>query len=100
MKEKEEEKLPIEIEFNPTFEPLFFDNVDDPRYYQVYGGRGSGKSFAVAFAAVQKTYSPYKHRILYLRQVMSSSEDSTIADVRHAIELMGAEKDFKERGQR
>jgi len=25
-----------EIEINPIFEPLFMDNVDDPRYYQVY----------------------------------------------------------------
>lgn len=91
-----EEQERKEIVLNPTFEPLFQDNLDDPRYYQVYGGRGSGKSFAVALAAVQKTYSPYKHKILYLRQTMTSSEDSTISDVRAAIALMGAQKDFRE----
>ncbi len=85
-----------ELEINPLFEPLFQDNLEDPRYYQVYGGRGSGKSFTVAIAAVQKTYSPYKHRILYLRQTMTSSEDSTIADVKAAIEILGVEKDFRE----
>lgn len=90
-------KKAVELEFNPVFEPLFFDNLDDPRYYQVYGSRGSGKSFAVAFAMVQLTYSPHKHRILYLRQVMSSSDDSTIADVKNAISLINAEGDFKER---
>lgn len=91
-KEKEEK----EIQIHESFEPLFFDNLDDPRYYQVYGGRGSGKSFTVALAMVRLTYSPYKHRILYLRQTMTSSEDSTIADVREAIRLLGAESDFRE----
>lgn len=80
----------------PAFKPLFSDEIKDPRYYQVYGGRGSGKSFTVAVAAVEKTYSPYRHRILYLRQTMTSSEDSTIADVRLAIRMMGVEADFRE----
>lgn len=91
-----EEQEVKEIELNPAFEPLFQDNLDDPRYYQVFGGRGSGKSFAVALAAVKLTYSQYKHKILYLRQTMTSSEDSTISDIRAAIALMGAEKDFRE----
>lgn len=92
-REKKEQK---ELVINPIFEPLFYDNLDDPRYYQVFGGRGSGKSFAVSVAMVKLTYSDYKHNILYLRQVMSSSEDSTIADVRTAIQILGAEKDFYE----
>jgi len=85
-----------ELVINPAFQPLFSDFVDDPRYYQVYGGRGSGKSFSVAICAVQKTYSPYKHKILYLRQTMSTSEDSTIADVRLAIIMLGVQADFRE----
>lgn len=85
-----------EIEIHPQFSPLFEDNLTDPRYYQVYGGRGSGKSFAVALAMVLLTYSRFRHKILYLRQTMTSSEDSTIADIRAAIALIGAEKDFKE----
>lgn len=87
-----------ELFINPIFEPVFSDFIDDPRYYQVYGGRGSGKSFSVAVAMVLKTYSPFKHKILFLRQTMSSSEDSTIADVRAAIEILGVEADFRESG--
>ena len=84
-----------ELEINPLFEPIFSDNVDDPRYYQVYGGRGSGKSFTVSVAAVIKTYSKFKHKILYLRQTMSTSEDSTIADVIEAIRILGKTQDFR-----
>jgi phage terminase large subunit len=86
-----------DLKINPIFEPLFFDNLDDPRYYQVYGGRGSGKSTSVAIGMVELTYSPFKHKILYLRQTMVSLEDSSIADIRAAIEMMGAEADFRER---
>jgi phage terminase large subunit len=85
-----------EIKIHSSFEPLFMDTMDDPRYYQVYGGRGSGKSFAVSLAVVKLTYSPYRHKVLYLRQTMTSSEDSTIADVRAAILMMGASADFRE----
>jgi len=85
-----------ELIINPTFQPLFSDSLEDLRYYQVYGGRGSGKSFGVALAIVQKTYSDFKHRILYLRQTMSSSEDSTISDIRAAIGMLGLEADFRE----
>lgn len=92
----EEEGREVELVINPLFEDLFQDNIDDPRYYQVYGGRGSGKSFSVSVAMVQKTYSPFKHKILFLRQTMSSSEDSTIADVKAVIELMKAGRDFRE----
>lgn len=90
---KSEEK---DLVINPIFEPLFSDNINDPRYYQVYGGRGSGKSFTVAISAVTKTYSKFQHRILYLRQTMSTSGDSTIADVKLAIEKLGVQADFRE----
>ena len=86
----------IEIKINPLFEPLFNDNIDDPRYYQVYGGRASGKSFAVSCAMVQLTYSEHSHKILYLRQTMTTSDDSTVADVKNAILLMGVQDDFRE----
>ena len=84
-----------ELVINPIFEPLFDDTIGCKRYYQVYGGRGSGKSFVASISLVQKTYSKFKHRILYLRQTMTSSEDSTIADVRNAIEILGVGSDFK-----
>lgn len=82
------------MDISPIFESLFCDNLNDPRYYQCYGGRGSGKSLSVSVASVTKTYSEYGHRILYLRQVMTSSEDSTIADVELAMKLMGVRDDF------
>jgi len=88
----EEEELVI----NPVFEPLFMDSIDMPRYYQVYGGRGSGKSFTTSVAIVKLTYSEHKHKVLYLRQTMTSSEDSTIADIRTAIEILGLGSDFRE----
>lgn len=87
---------PIQFVFNPVFEPLFSDNIDDPRYYQVYGGRGSGKTFVAIAAAVRLTYSPHRHKILFLRQTMTSSEDSTISGVRNMIRAFAAEGDFKE----
>jgi phage terminase large subunit len=95
MEEEIEEKE--ELVVNSLFEPLFSDKLEDKRYYQVYGGRGSGKSFTVALAMVLKTYSPYKHRILYLRQTMVSSEDSTIADIRMVIEKLHIGHDFEEK---
>jgi len=92
-RKKDEFKLKI----NPTFEPLFMDTLTAPRYYQVYGGRGSGKSFTVAIATVQLTYSEYNHKILYLRQTMVTVEDSTIADIRLAIVTLGLQNDFREK---
>lgn len=85
-----------EFVINPIFEPLFVDTVDQPKYYQVYGGRGSGKSTAVAIAMVQLTYSEYDHRILYIRQTMTTIEDSSIEDIRAAIKVLGVGNDFKE----
>jgi phage terminase large subunit len=97
MEEVEEIQQEEEIVINPLFEPLFSDKLTDKRYYQVYGGRGSGKSFTVALAIALKTYSPFKHRILYLRQTMTSSEDSTIADIRMVIEKLMIGHDFEEK---
>ena len=61
---------PKVLSVNPIFEPLFRDDLEQPRYYNVYGGRGSGKSFVASIASVQLTYSKYKHNIMYLRQTM------------------------------
>ena len=86
---------PKVLKVNPIFAPLFRDDLDQPRYYNVYGGRGSGKSFIASIATVQLSYSKYKHNILYLRQTMNSMEDSSYKDIMDAIEFMGKEKDFK-----
>lgn len=87
-----------DLVINPTFEPIFVDEIDTPRYYQLYGGRGSGKSFVAAIAMVQLTYSKYQHKILYLRQTMASSDDSVVADIKLAIGTLGVGEDFREKG--
>ena len=86
---------PKVLKVNPVFAPLFRDDLDQPRYYNVYGGRGSGKSFIASIATVQLSYSKHKHNILYLRQTMNSMEDSSYKDIMDAIEFMGKERDFK-----
>ncbi len=86
---------PKVLKVNPIFSPLFRDDLDQPRYYNVYGGRGSGKSFIASIATVQLSYSKHKHNILYLRQTMNSMEDSSYKDIMDAIEFMGKERDFK-----
>lgn len=40
MSSEVEKVVEKELVINPLFEPLFNDNLEDPRYYQVYGGRG------------------------------------------------------------
>ena len=85
------------LTINPLFQPLF-NPTEKRRYRQVYGGRGSGKSFVEGVVAVEKTYRKEHRKILYLRQTMSSSEDSTYADVLLVMELMGVRGDFRERG--
>ena len=83
------------LEVNPVFEPLFRDDLDQPRYYHAYGGRGSGKSFIASVSSVQLTYSEYKHNIIYVRATMNSIEDSSFKDIVEAIEFLGKEADFK-----
>ena len=90
----EEENKDLVI--NPVFEPVFRDEIDSPRYYQLFGGRGSGKSFVAAIAMVQLTFSKYGHKILYLRQTMASSDDSVVADIKAAIVVLGVEGSFSE----
>ena len=85
-----------EMVIHPSFQPLFEDYIEQPRYYQVYGGRGSGKSYTASIAIIHLSYSEFGHKILYLRQTMTSAEDSTIADVRTAIKDLGVDKDFTE----
>ena len=86
---------PKVLKVNPIFSPLFRDDLDQPRYYNVYGGRGSGKSFIASIATVQLSYSKHKHNVLYLRQTMNTMEDSSFKDIMDAIEFMGKEKDFR-----
>lgn len=95
---EEEKKEEQGLIINPIFEPLFVDELDSkgPRYFQLYGGRGSGKSFVAAIAIVQLTFSKFQHKVLYLRQTMASSDDSVVADIKAAIVLLGVSQHFTE----
>lgn len=90
-----ENKAPV---IHELFAPLFRDDLDAPRYYQVYGGRGSMKSYTTSLAIIGKTYSSYGHKILYLRQTMVSIEDSSMTDLKTAIEVLNKGNDFKTTG--
>lgn len=87
----------MSLEICPKFSPIF-DKQERRRYRLNYGGRGSGKSFTMAVANVTKTYDTEHRKILYLRQTMTSSEDSTYADVKLAMETMDVLEDFAEKG--
>ena len=89
-----------EIDFNDVFQPLFESDLDQKRYFQCYGGRGSGKSWVAACMAVLMACGDLdkdKHRILYLRQNMTTSEDSTMADVEAAMIWLGKAGQFSKR---
>jgi PBSX family phage terminase large subunit len=60
----------------------------------VEGGRGSGKSFAIAQWAVMLTYEK-GHKILYTRYTLTSAESSIIPEFKSQIERMGVYPDFK-----
>ena len=85
------------LTISPLFEPLF-DLEEKRRYRQVYGGRGSAKSFTIALSAIEKTYRNEPRKILYLRQTMSSSEDSTYADVKLVMDMCSVSHHFAEKG--
>ena len=95
MGKRGKKREPKVLDINPTFAPLFRDDLEHPRYYQTYGGRGSGKSFVASIATIQLTYSKYKHNIMYLRQTMTTMEDSSYKDIMDAIEFLGKQADFK-----
>lgn len=58
------------------------------RYTIVTGGRGSGKSFAVATALLTKLYDD-ANTILFTRYTMTSARDSIIPEFEEKIEMMG-----------
>lgn len=79
---------------NKIFKPLFLYNLNDPLFYQVYGGRASGKTFATNTAMVNSTYSKHKHKILYIDCMFSYS--TYLSYVRTAIMFLESECDFEE----
>lgn len=64
------------------------------RYIHLYGGRSSGKSFAIAEYMVVKSFQ-VGFKGLILRQVLSTTDESIKAQVEAAIEQMGLSQLFE-----
>lgn len=84
------------IVFNKAYEPLF--RPPDTRYILVKGGRGSGKSYAVATALLMQTYADAL-KILYTRYTMTSAEISIIPEYRDKINALCRGREFDIRQQ-
>lgn len=79
------------IDIYDAYLPLF---QADTRYTIVTGGRGSGKSFALACAVLLSTYDdPYN--ILYTRYTLTSADVSIIPEYTEKIDLLDRADDFE-----
>lgn len=77
------------IFFHPKYRPLFRGQVNT-RYLLITGGRGSGKSFAVAsWACINSTEPKYKQRTLYTRYTLTSAQISIIPEFEEKLDLLG-----------
>lgn len=79
-----------DINIHRKYQPLFRSNT---RYTIVTGGRGSGKSFALACAVLNATYEDGCN-ILYTRYTLVSAEVSIIPEYTEKLELMERTDDF------
>lgn len=79
-----------DIDIYDAYLPLF---DADTRYTIVTGGRGSGKSFALACAVLLSTYDDACN-ILYTRYTLTSAEVSIIPEYVEKIDLMDRADDF------
>lgn len=76
--------------FSDRYVPLFKNN--GKRYTIMTGGRGSGKSYALAsFANEFICFNSQKQNILYLRKTLTSAAISIIPEFMEKLELMGFE---------
>ena len=74
-----------QINIAPKYVPLF---QDPSRYFIVVGGRGSGKSFAVAVFLLNLTFEEGT-KALFTRYTMSAANTSIIPEFIEKIEMMG-----------
>ena len=74
---------------HPKYKPLFRGLINT-RYLLITGGRGSGKSFAVAsWACINATEPEYKQRTLYTRYTLTSAQISIIPEFEEKLDLLG-----------
>ena len=87
--------MPREIVFSPKYRPLFeAPKKYGPRYRVITGGRGSGKSTAVATATVADTYRDAL-TTLYTRYTLVSAEISVIPEYEDKVKLLGKSRHFR-----
>lgn len=79
-----------EIVFSPKLQPLFRLRT---RYCILIGGRGGGKSFALAAAMALSTYED-GFNVLYTRYTMVSAEVSVIPEFQEKLDILNAGGDF------
>jgi phage terminase large subunit len=81
-----------DIELLPPYKPLF--QKPKYRYHILTGGRGSAKSFHVAYFLTWLMHEP-DHVILYTRYTLVSAHLSIIPEFIEKIELLGKEDEFR-----
>ena len=81
-----------DIQLLPAYRPLF--KKPEHRYYILTGGRGSAKSWHVAYFLIWLIHQP-GHVILYSRYTLVSAHLSIIPEFIEKIELLGKEEKFR-----
>ena len=87
----------MEINVNPKFQFLYNDAELDPlREIIFYGGRGSGKTYALTQFLIYKAITK-KCRILCLREFSNSNKSSLVSEFKNFIYENDLEAQFKDR---
>ncbi len=81
----------VEIKLHEAYQPLW---QDKKRYYLLTGGRGSGKSYALALFLCDLA-AREKQTILYSRYTLTSAHISIIPEFIDKLETMGMAGDFE-----
>lgn len=84
-----------EIELCDKYEPLADLRT---RYAVITGGRGSGKSFAIATLLIAKTEQYYNKTILFTRYTLTNAETSIMPEFMDKIERGGMSSRFSKSG--
>lgn len=82
----------VEIKLHPAYQPLWREK--QKRYFLLTGGRGSGKSYALALFLCDLA-AREKQVILYTRFTLQSAHISIIPEFLEKIETMGMGGDFE-----
>jgi len=82
----------VEVQLHEAYQPLWQER--DRRYFLLTGGRGSGKSFALALFLCDLT-TRGKQTILYTRFTLQSAHISIIPEFIEKIEMLGLMSEFE-----